>query len=449
MGGKAVNAIVLGVTALLALQAAFVAVSFGVSGHASRTCISIAGDEDFIEANGVIGGSGTEQDPYLIQDWQIIGQYIAIRIENTDAHFVISHVDMYYGTGGIYLYSVSNATIHNCTMESFDHAGIAVWDSSNITIRDCMTMGNGHEGIILRTSVDCTISRNYVATNAWQGVMLEECADFVVNGNTVIDNVYEDAGIYDYQAGIVLFSCTEMTLYANALLEDSAQHAYDDMGPENMWDGGYPVGGNFWSDYSGSDGNFDNIGDTPYIIDADSQDRYPLMDRGIPSPVPELVISSPEDGSVTYEPVTTIRGTTNPGAYLTVNDEMFYPEIDGSFSIQVPLIEGVNDFLVIAWKWGFGYGVGFSVTYVDLLADLQDQICELNEQLNDTNDELDLTRVALNEMLNDTNDELSLTKEVVTSIWDTMNATVDRVTALEARVELTEDMISLAWIQLN
>ena len=46
MGGKAVNAVVLGVTILLALQAAFVAVSPGVSGHASRTCISIAGDED-------------------------------------------------------------------------------------------------------------------------------------------------------------------------------------------------------------------------------------------------------------------------------------------------------------------------------------------------------------------------------------------------------------------
>jgi hypothetical protein len=35
--------------------------------------------------------------------------------------------------------------------------------------------------------------------------------------------------------------------------------------------------GNFWSDYVGTDTNHDGIGDTPYVIDATRQDRYPLM----------------------------------------------------------------------------------------------------------------------------------------------------------------------------
>ena len=35
--------------------------------------------------------------------------------------------------------------------------------------------------------------------------------------------------------------------------------------------------GNFWDNYTGIDNNGDGIGDTPYIIDENNQDNYPLM----------------------------------------------------------------------------------------------------------------------------------------------------------------------------
>jgi len=51
---------------------------------------------------------------------------------------------------------------------------------------------------------------------------------------------------------------------------------------ENVWDEGYPSGGNYWSDYinrypNAKELNGSGLWDTPYIIDANNVDHYPLM----------------------------------------------------------------------------------------------------------------------------------------------------------------------------
>jgi hypothetical protein len=45
----------------------------------------------------------------------------------------------------------------------------------------------------------------------------------------------------------------------------------------NTWDDGYPSGGNYWTDHNPLDENKDKIGDTPYIMDENNADRYPLI----------------------------------------------------------------------------------------------------------------------------------------------------------------------------
>jgi parallel beta-helix repeat protein len=46
--------------------------------------------------------------------------------------------------------------------------------------------------------------------------------------------------------------------------------------------------GNYWSNYSGTDNDGDGIGDTPFIIDGDRQDNYPLMEPVEIENIPEF-----------------------------------------------------------------------------------------------------------------------------------------------------------------
>jgi len=55
-------------------------------------------------------------------------------------------------------------------------------------------------------------------------------------------------------------------------------------------DYGYPSGGNYWSDYNGTDANHDGIGDTPYVIDTKNADNYPLMTPYIIPEFPAFLI---------------------------------------------------------------------------------------------------------------------------------------------------------------
>jgi hypothetical protein len=156
------------------------------------------------------------------------------------------------GGGSDYATIARNLIVNN----TFEAVGLGIGSSYNTVVQNDM-IGNGHAGVTLeRYSSYNTIVQNNIIENAY-GI----CFDlYVVNS-------------------------TQNTIRNNNIINNTQQVRIAS-GSVNAWNGSYPSGGNYWSDYVGVDVKScpnqdvlgsDGIGDTPYVIDAYNRDRYPLM----------------------------------------------------------------------------------------------------------------------------------------------------------------------------
>jgi parallel beta-helix repeat protein len=128
---------------------------------------------------------------------------------------------------------------------------------------------------------NCTriIVRGLNLTNNREGMFLAYTNSSIVTENSMENNL----------CGIKLYNSFNNPFYLNTFLNNTNQVWVWSGGPLiNTWDMGYPMGGNYWSDYRGTDvcsGPFQNvtgsdgIGDVSYVIDANNTDHYPLMGR--------------------------------------------------------------------------------------------------------------------------------------------------------------------------
>jgi parallel beta-helix repeat protein len=161
--------------------------------------------------------------------------------------------------------AISDFTIRGSGCGCSAKSGIHLQNSYNSSVTDNIITHNGF-GIQLNNSNSCTIRGNIVTNNEWPGLAL-----YWSHGNTVTDNHIESNRL-----GLRLNDTSDNRFIHNNIIDNMVQ--IDVLNENaNLWDEGYPSGGNYWSDYDGADSNKDGIGDTPYAIDEENQDSYPLM----------------------------------------------------------------------------------------------------------------------------------------------------------------------------
>ncbi len=146
--------------------------------------IVINGNNDFISANGVVGGSGTPSDPYIIEGWEIAG-YTGISISNSQVNFVVRNVYISSRNYGIALTNVNNGRIENATIEGSDY------------------------GIQLDTSNDNFIVDNHLIGSQWTLLLMSS------HRNLISNNEFSGYG----QWNIDLFQSHENLIYYNSIAE--------------------------------------------------------------------------------------------------------------------------------------------------------------------------------------------------------------------------------------
>jgi parallel beta-helix repeat protein len=288
----------------------------------------------YIALYGNLTANGTESnrivftsnlaDPHM-GDWS--------RIEVEDSgHIEMRYCDIAYGGLSIYLHKSGGHIFENSYF--YDNViSIYLNASSNNRFINNIFLDNPYNAIHLDVSADNNLiadntfdhcswcvklwdsnSNNSILnnsiSNSWLGIFSQ------TGNNTIANNT-----IFQNEKGIMFdISAHNNRVYHNNFLDNTVQ--VETYGDDNFWNGTYPSGGNFWSDYVGVDLNStpsqdvppsDGFGDSPYIINQDNRDEYPLMNPSPGAPPAVVWMIEPPDQMN--------RGTSYEVSWIVVGDQ--------------------------------------------------------------------------------------------------------------------------------
>ncbi len=238
--GRSILAVVVIAAVVLAGLSAIGVAPRAAAALAAHAPISIVGNAGFNATNGVIGGTGTAADPYVIAGWTITAPpAMGVEIRNTNAHVVVRDVEVNAApVAGFYTYAVSNASFSNVTAFAGTGDGLRFESSHDLGVAMSNVTGNA-AGIVLVNSVNVSLVSNNLTLNGGDGVTVAQSTAVLVQGN----DFYYDAFGVGY--GLDLSSSTNVTVRGNHFagnsiyLEGAAADAFDShtITPDNLVSG--------------------------------------------------------------------------------------------------------------------------------------------------------------------------------------------------------------------
>lgn len=195
---------------------------------------------------------------------------------------VFASEEIKHNSNGINLYSTRDSTIKNNYLQA--GTGISMSGQNNIISENYLG-----DGIKLSSASNISVTKN----NA-KGISLSSSSDCVVSENTLVgcskalslwasdQNRFVQNNIEDCSIGVSIFNSDRNVFSDNIFINNThnvSETHYTDalrLGPYyesvgNIWDG------NYWSTYTGTDSNKDDIGDILFTVYEDKTDESPLM----------------------------------------------------------------------------------------------------------------------------------------------------------------------------
>jgi len=242
---------------------------------------------------------------------------------NIDTSNTVNDKPVYYWknrTGDIIPEDAGQVILGNCSeikVENlnFDEKtiGIQLGFSDNNYIANNTISSSTMRGLFLIESHDNMFINNsvkYTSNPSDDNLKVAGFSILLSDGNKMIEN-----NISSNSLAILMGYSKENQIYHNNFINNTEEVIV--LG-NNIWNDTYPTGGNYWSNYSGTDQysgpnqdqpGGDGIGDSNYTFNKNNADEYPLMEPwGSREQIPPNAPSnpSPEDGDTNVSTFTTL-----------------------------------------------------------------------------------------------------------------------------------------------
>jgi parallel beta-helix repeat protein len=211
------------------------------------------------------------------------------------------------GGNGIFFHAMNDSKVTRNNVTLNKGCGLGLGSGPNGVVR-LNYISKNRVGIWMSNAEANTITFNDVTENTAWGIELEGShKDNVIHHNNFINNA-AGQGLQAHIADVWTYPGLNKPHRPGETVEPPRLVG----GAANSWDDGSE--GNYWSDYSIRYPNAtikSSIGDTPYFINENNQDRYPLMNRVAVSEAPTTTGATPEPASPPPDNATLPEGTQN------------------------------------------------------------------------------------------------------------------------------------------